>query len=104
MAAQCTFSRPSRHVTSTPQWTGQAGNALLQLMQLTNGIRTWYALHVVEDGRAEVVAVTADYPSALAAIQTWIPYLTNGGTVAAWLERYKHAELPDQPPRGPVVS
>jgi hypothetical protein len=50
------------------------------------------ALHVVEDGRAAAVATTPDYPSALAAIQTWTPYLTNGGTVAAWLENSQPAQ------------
>jgi hypothetical protein len=72
---------------TTPVWQGTVEGTTLVLMSTRYHQQVSYALHVIADGQTHPAGAWWTYPEALAAVQYWQGYLTNGGTVAAWLQR-----------------
>jgi hypothetical protein len=70
----------------TPMWQGTVGDTALVLMSVHTHGRQSYALHVVYGGVSHPAGAFWTYPEALAAVTGWQQYLTNGGTVMAWLQ------------------
>jgi hypothetical protein len=69
-----------------PIWQGTVGDTVLVLMSVHTHGRQSYALHVVNGGVSHPAGAFWTYPEALAAVTGWQQYLTNGGTVMAWLQ------------------
>jgi hypothetical protein len=76
-------------VTETPVWTGHLGGDVgkpaVSLTRVAYRGRVHYRVFVVTNGQWAQVAGCWEYPEALAAIQTWERYISEGGTVEAWL-------------------
>ena len=71
---------------TTPIWQGAVNDTVLVLMSVHTHGRQSYALHVINGGVTHPGGAWWTYPEALATVTGWQQYLTNGGTVMAWLQ------------------
>jgi hypothetical protein len=71
--------------------TENIGNTIVSVSQCGYRGRTWFRLYVIENGQVNVVGQYWHYTEVLAALQTWVRYLTDGGTITAWRVHYTQA-------------
>ncbi len=87
MKAADTYLTPQSEL---PVWTGHIGGDVGKPAVSITLVRwrgkTSYRLYVATDGQSALV-MSGTYAEILGALQTWEKYLSEGGTVSAWLAK-----------------
>ena len=59
-------------------------DTIVSVSQCGHRGRMWFRLYVVENGQVNTVGQYWHYTEVFAALQAWLRYLTEGGTITAW--------------------
>lgn len=81
--------------TETPVWTGHVGGDVgkpaISVLACRHQMRLTYKVYVATEGQWACVAACAQWGEVLATLQQWERYISDGGTVAAWMRHHQNA-------------